>query len=326
MKKKFAYLFLIAGGLLALSSCEKEENMEVFVGGVYNYKMIALLKEADEMPVPPTTIAEEDRRYSFLDYMVPEGYSQTESGCYGYVDLGLSVKWSLTNLDNPLDPDKKVDFDEIYKEMKDRNGIVVVDKPEIEDLGYPKVLTYAEYQNNAGDNQIEERCREYIKYINEMKKTYKMAVEEYNNKIRGLYSLITFPGNEYRWGKTTPSDSKPNSGDGSPENFSGNPDYDAATAKMGEGWRTPTRAEWQELIDKCEWEYRGGNYIITGPSGKKIVLPTFRNNNTYMTSERANVPTSGLRDVYVFKLHINQGIQSMNAYTRTCIRPIYTKK
>lgn len=43
MKKKFAYLFLIAGGLLALSSCEKEENMEVFVGGVYNYKMIALL-------------------------------------------------------------------------------------------------------------------------------------------------------------------------------------------------------------------------------------------------------------------------------------------
>lgn len=42
-------------------------------------------------------------------------------------------------------------------------------------------------------------------------------------------------------------------------------------------WRTPTRAEMQELIESCEWtwgQYNGVNgYQVTGPNGNSIFLP-----------------------------------------------------
>lgn len=47
--------------------------------------------------------------------------------------------------------------------------------------------------------------------------------------------------------------------------------------KWGEQWRMPTRAEYQELIDKCtwNWEYVNGiqGFRVTGPNGNSIFLP-----------------------------------------------------
>lgn len=61
-----------------------------------------------------------------------------------------------------------------------------------------------------------------------------------------------------------------------PENISGT-EYDHATALLGGQWRTPTKAEVEELYKKCrisESSYRGTNgYTVTGPSGKAIFLP-----------------------------------------------------
>ena len=37
--------------------------------------------------------------------------------------------------------------------------------------------------------------------------------------------------------------------------FSGNAEYDAVTANWGQGWRTPARAEWEELIRRCKWKH-----------------------------------------------------------------------
>lgn len=52
--------------------------------------------------------------------------------------------------------------------------------------------------------------------------------------------------------------------------------YDEVTTRLGDGWRMPTKAELQELIDKCKWtlyEKEGiKGYIVTGPSGKSILL------------------------------------------------------
>ena len=55
--------------------------------------------------------------------------------------------------------------------------------------------------------------------------------------------------------------------------------HDAAISSLGNGWRMPTAAEFEELAEKCKWEedqypsdVRG--YKITGPSGKSIFLPT----------------------------------------------------
>lgn len=54
-------------------------------------------------------------------------------------------------------------------------------------------------------------------------------------------------------------------------------EYDAATHNMGNGWRMPTKAEYDELIDKCEWKFvtyrRVRGWKVTGPSGNSIFLP-----------------------------------------------------
>lgn len=60
----------------------------------------------------------------------------------------------------------------------------------------------------------------------------------------------------------------------------GNPEYDAATAKMGDNWCTPTREMFQELIDNCEitqdWsdEHNNGYVRFTSKiNGNSIVIP-----------------------------------------------------
>lgn len=37
--------------------------------------------------------------------------------------------------------------------------------------------------------------------------------------------------------------------------------------------RLPTKAEMQELIDNCSWDYGTSGYIVTGPNGNSIFLP-----------------------------------------------------
>lgn len=52
---------------------------------------------------------------------------------------------------------------------------------------------------------------------------------------------------------------------------------DAARKILGGGWRTPTEAEWLELLDKCTWEWTTQNEVkgckVTGPNGKSVFLP-----------------------------------------------------
>ncbi len=53
--------------------------------------------------------------------------------------------------------------------------------------------------------------------------------------------------------------------------------YDVAHVKWGGGWRMPTKAELEELHNKCVWEkykYNGVNgFKVTGPNGNSIYLP-----------------------------------------------------
>ena len=68
----------------------------------------------------------------------------------------------------------------------------------------------------------------------------------------------------------------------SEENRSGDPNYDAATVYWGNGWRTPTKAEFDELYKKCKWKFvkmekdngaKVYGFSILGPNGKSIFLP-----------------------------------------------------
>ena len=92
-------------------------------------------------------------------------------------------------------------------------------------------------------------------------------------------------GNHYAWGETTTkstytednSDSYESS-DSKWNNIGGNSRYDAATANWGDGWRMPTEAEFQELMDNCTWEWTTQNghkgYKVTSKKNcQSIFLP-----------------------------------------------------
>lgn len=57
----------------------------------------------------------------------------------------------------------------------------------------------------------------------------------------------------------------------------GGTQYDVASVKLGGKWRMPTVNEFQELLDKCTWEWtfykEKVGQMITGPNGNSIFLP-----------------------------------------------------
>ena len=88
-------------------------------------------------------------------------------------------------------------------------------------------------------------------------------------------------GNYYAWGETTTKSSYTESNSKTygkkMSDIAGNAQYDAARANWGGNWRMPTKAEMQELIDKCNWTWTTQNgvkgYKVTGPNGNSIFLP-----------------------------------------------------
>ena len=61
------------------------------------------------------------------------------------------------------------------------------------------------------------------------------------------------------------------------------PEDDVATVKWGGDWRMPTKAEQDELRNKCSWKWTALNgvngYKVTGPNGNNIFLPSLHGND-----------------------------------------------
>ena len=67
-----------------------------------------------------------------------------------------------------------------------------------------------------------------------------------------------------------------NVGADSPESYGDYYTFDEASSaakSMGSGWRLPTKAEFEELSNKCTWSWTGSGYRVTGPNGNSIYLP-----------------------------------------------------
>ena len=94
-------------------------------------------------------------------------------------------------------------------------------------------------------------------------------------------------GNYYAWGEVTPKTEYTPSNSETygmlMNDISGNPQYDAAAANWGGGWRMPTNTEMQELIDCCTWEWT----IQGGKNGYKVKSKT--NDNSIF------IPATGYR-------------------------------
>lgn len=80
---------------------------------------------------------------------------------------------------------------------------------------------------------------------------------------------------------------------------------DAAKQLLGGDWHIPTKAEFQELEEKCQWEWVEQNgkagYRVTGPSGNSIFLPAAGNKYNATVSnlgKRGDYWTSTLGEDY----------------------------
>lgn len=90
------------------------------------------------------------------------------------------------------------------------------------------------------------------------------------------------PGRLYSWGETIVKSSYAESNAKNYHkdvaDFSGDKAYDVATAKWGEGWRMPTKEEFDELVHYCRWRYvqhegRWGAEFTSPANGNSIFLP-----------------------------------------------------
>lgn len=76
------------------------------------------------------------------------------------------------------------------------------------------------------------------------------------------------------------------------DNISGT-QYDVARTQWGGNWRMPTKEEFQELVDRCDWEWAKYNGVsgqkVIGPNGNSIFLPAagyrFGRNFSYRGSD-----------------------------------------
>ena len=89
-------------------------------------------------------------------------------------------------------------------------------------------------------------------------------------------------GNYYAWGDIiTKSDCCGNNSltyGKKMEDISGNPTYDAARVNWGGDWRLPTKTEFMELVDNCNWVWtkqngKNGYKVTSKRNGKSIFLP-----------------------------------------------------
>lgn len=56
--------------------------------------------------------------------------------------------------------------------------------------------------------------------------------------------------------------------------ISGNPEYDVATAKWGDGWRTPRLQDMYELVTQCDWIWADNGFnVVSKINGNHIFLP-----------------------------------------------------
>ena len=102
-------------------------------------------------------------------------------------------------------------------------------------------------------------------------------------------------GNYYAWGETTTKSSYTNENSKtygkSMSDISGNKAYDAANANWGEGWRMPTKEEFDELRNNCTWTWTNRN----GVNGYEVKSKKNGNSNSIFLPAAGHRPGGDTR-------------------------------
>ena len=133
---------------------------------------------------------------------------------------------------------------------------------EVVDLGLPSGLKWRGW--NVGASKPEEYGNYYAWAETSPKSSYSSSNYKYKATDYGDGGMIVYA--KY--------DPTPIHGDGKTVL---EPEDDAASVNLGNGWRTPTFNEFKELRENCTWAWTTRNgvngMLVTGPNGKSIFLP-----------------------------------------------------
>lgn len=143
---------------------------------------------------------------------------------------------------------------------------------------------------------------------------------------KGSYELKTYSLYDYTWQEYTTS----------PEVLP--KELDPATVLLGDGWRTPTKEEWQELLDNCTIEYVKYNNTtagvkITGKNNNKIFMPYTgyysqygkATNSEYWSSTINEGYSAYILQVYGSGKDFRKYIGSEMRYNGLPVRPVYSE-
>ena len=108
--------------------------------------------------------------------------------------------------------------------------------------------------------------------------------------------------------------------------ISGNPEYDAATAQWGGGWRTPRLADMYELATQCTWIWAtvngvNGFNVVSNINGNHIFLPAagFMNTPASIASGNEGVLDQGVVGGYWTTTPYSEEIEGgTNSNTKAC--------
>ena len=117
------------------------------------------------------------------------------------------------------------------------------------------------------------------------------------------------------------------------------PSYDAAHFSWGGNWRIPTKAEFEELRDRCSWEYMKisgtPGFNVTGPNGNSIFLPYAGNkqyDQSYKVGEAGYYWSMSSKYVdfisFTYGLYMDVGtvdVSVMNEYVGCSVRAVLPK-
>ena len=177
------------------------------------------------------------------------------------------IKDEIANLVKAVEDGNKSEADalaEIAKkleELKAAGGSTTVVKDCV-DLGLPSGLMWRKY--NVGANSEYEKGNYYAWGETVTKQKYDITTYKWGDLI-GETTYYTKYNETDKLTLLQPED-------------------DAATANLGENYRTPTKEDWQELVEECTWwvatkknEYNNtviDYWKVVGPNGNFIILPS----------------------------------------------------
>ena len=258
----------------------------------------------NDMKAGNYTVEISKKGYEKLSYKVQltEGATYTATDMLKPVESQSSserIKEAIKNDTLNITPAQAEEIKSILAGSKTKSG--TINGHEYVDLGLPSGLKWATC--NVGADSPEEYGDYYAWGEIETKSEY----TEDNSKTRGK----------------------------SMSDISGNAMYDVACAKWGGSWRLPTKEEFNELRQKCKWQWTSQNgkkgYKVIGPNGNSIFLPAAgcrRGSSLLRAGEIVNYwsSTPNKSDVYdAYNLYFdvyNDYVISGRRYFGRSVRPV----